>query len=257
MKNEVIEINNEIDIVVKEGKIAFKQYKALLTTAQKRADEISSIVVSEDTIKSSKKIVADLKKTVNVLEDKRKEIKKSILIPYNSFEQQVKEIVSVINGADTIVRTQIRELEEKERDDKEDEIEELFSEKVSNYSFKEFVMFKHFLKNEHLNKTVSMKKIDSELVEWLEKRKSDFEYINTVEHKEEVYNEYLKSFDVVSSINIVTQRHKEIENIETLVNENIEEDSKLYIFIIENEKDAALTELLMKENKIQYKKEIK
>ena len=254
--NEIVE-KTSIDIVVKEGKIAFKQYKDILANATKLANEISNIIVSEDTIKTSKKTVADLKKTVNILEDKRKEIKKSILLPYNSFEAQVKEIVAVINGADTIVRNQIRELEEEERDEKEAEIEEMFYDKLAYYSFAALVNYRQFLRNEHLNKTFSMKKVENEIVEWLEKRKTDFEYINSVDNKEEVYNEYLKSFDVVNAVNIVTQRHKEIEEIETVVNENIEEDTKLYIFIIDNEKDAKLAEMLMNENKIQYKKEIK
>lgn len=41
-----------------------------------------------------------------------------MLEPYNEFEKQVKEIVSIVKTADEMVRQQVTQMEEEEREDK-------------------------------------------------------------------------------------------------------------------------------------------
>lgn len=68
-----------------------------------------NLVYTDDQIKEAKADRAKLNNFVKVLEDKRKEIKKQCLQPYEDFERQIKEIVSVVNEPIALIDKQIKE----------------------------------------------------------------------------------------------------------------------------------------------------
>src|SRR5699024_12332068 len=66
--------------------------------------------------------------------DRRISIKKEMLQPYNTFESQVKDIVSIVKQADNVVRSQVKEIEERDREAKRQELEALFNKRSEEHT---------------------------------------------------------------------------------------------------------------------------
>ena len=62
-----------------------------------RVKHYTNLLYTDEQIKLAKTDRANLRKFVDALETKRKEIKKQCLAPYEDFEKQMKEIVSIVN----------------------------------------------------------------------------------------------------------------------------------------------------------------
>lgn len=250
------DIAKEKGVSYKVGIVKFKGYEKVKKEALALAERIKLTEVTEENIQLVKKELAKVNKGINEIEDVRKLIKKELLIPYTVFEEQVKEIVGIVKEADLLVRNQVRELEEMEREQKRQLIENMFNDKIKHYEFAALVPFTAFLKPNMINKSTSINSVEIELSTWLNERANDIDVINTMEHRDELMVEYLKAFNLANAISTVNVRYKEREKINEVAHTEMKVDKK-YIYIIEDEIQAKLVEMLMKENKINYKKEVR
>lgn len=241
--------------VVTQGSILFPAYERIKQDAKRLAEQIATVEVAEENVKQSKKLLAAVNKEVKNLESERISIKKEMLEPYNEFERQVKDIVSIVKTADETVRQQINQLEEVERDDKKRVLKSLFEKRIKMYDFKTYFDFNDFLENRHLNKSISINKIENEMVEWLTKIENELKVINTMPYADEIIAEYKDNKDLAISAQIVSNRHREQEAIKE-AKKNMSETiiTKKIQFTISDEKDAKLVEMFMEQNKIKFEK---
>lgn len=253
MSNELLNVNIE-KIRVTPGIIQFQEYESLKQQALQLAEQIEQVEVSEENIQHSKKLLAAVNKRIKEMEDKRISIKKEMLEPYNTFEQQVKDVVNIVKNAENIVRTQVRQLEEKEREDKRSNIIEIFEKRVKQYPFDVVFSVGDFLKPQHLNKSVSMKSVETEMVDWLEKKDSDLKVIKTLPNADYVLTEYLDTKDLTIAIQIVNDREERKKQAEKVVKPIKKSVEKVFVFTLKDEKDMKLVELFMQQNKIKFEK---
>ena len=101
----------------------FEELKADLAP---KLDVYKNLLVTPDTIKDAKDDKAKLNKLRTAIEDKRKEVKKVCMTPYEAFEVQCKEIVRMIDEPVKSIDEQIKAFEEKERKAKYDRLKEYF-----------------------------------------------------------------------------------------------------------------------------------
>ena len=106
-----------------------------------------NIVYDETEIKEAKKDLARLRKFVEALENKRKEIKKQCLALYEEFEKEEKEIVAMFSAATSSIDSQIKNFEQVKKDKKLDEIKGLFV----SAEFPEWVSFEQIFDERWLN----------------------------------------------------------------------------------------------------------
>lgn len=245
----------ESDIVFKKSELNFVNYKKILNEAKEVAKFLSTVEVTSETVKEAKKIRASANKAVNRLQDERKRIKKELLEPYEVFNKQVQEIVNVVDEANKLVDEQIKELEQKERDRKYDEIVNIWNLQTNQFKYKDLIDISMFIKNEYGNKTYSLNKIEEEMVTFLENSEREIDYVKS--HGEEYLEEYLKVLDVIQAINNVDERKRNIELLKT----NNEYDDVVEvveiptaIFEIKGNAEIKLVEKLLKENEIEYRK---
>lgn len=198
---------NEIIVKSQAGSVSFPNYKEIYNQAVELAEHIASVQVTEETVKTTKKMLATVNKRVNELEDSRKAVKKELLAPYEQFEKQVKDIVMIVKEADTMVRQQVKVLEDLERGEKEQKIHELFDKRVKAYPEVE-TLFSHldFITNKHLNKTTSMNKVEEEMVAFMEQTKQAVSLISDLEDSEQILVEYVRCKNPVQAIQIVKDR---------------------------------------------------
>ncbi|QEZ22817.1 hypothetical protein DRA52_15480 [Listeria monocytogenes] len=241
--------------VVTQGSILFPAYKKIKSDSLLLAQQIENIEVTEENVKQSKKLLAAVNKEVKNLESERILIKKEMLEPYNEFEKQVKEIVSIVKTADEMVRQQVTQMEEEEREDKKLVLKRMFEKRIRMYDFKTYFTFDDFLENRHLNKSLSINKIESEMVEWLTKIETELKVIETIPHADEIIAEYKESKDLAISAQKVSDRHKAQNEIKKAKSHTeVVKDKKITTFILEDEKDVKLVEMFMQQNKIKFKK---
>jgi len=255
------EMNNELKpfdlngntVIVDVGTIQFPVFQQIKDSALKLAKYIQKVEVTEDNVKQSKKLVAEVSKQVKSLNDERITIKKQMLKPYDEFEQQIKEISDIVKSSEEIVRHQIRQLEEAARDIKREEIEQLFDLRMNQYDFGKLFSVEDFTENQYLNKSFSMTKIEKSMVEWFEKIARDLSTIKSLKHADEVLATYKEYQDLSLAIGIVNERHEKINQAKAVV-EEIEPSIFMVNFIIRDEKDAKLVEMFMNQNKIKFEK---
>lgn len=156
-----------------------------------------NMVYTDETIKDAKSDRALLNKFKTALEDKRKEVKRQCLEPYNQFEKQIKELVAIINEPVKLIGEQITEFEDREKAEKHEQIIELFN----KAGFQSFVTLEQIYDPKWLNKSVSLKSIEEELTNTVYRIGHDVTTINSLkEYSFEALEHYKKTLDLAGAI---------------------------------------------------------
>ena len=198
-------------IVVKQLPIIEEQLKKISEEIDNEVKRAMSLVVSDETIKDVKKTRAELNNKFKELEAQRKIVKEKVLAPYNQFEEVYKNYVTgKFKPADNILKTRIEEIENEQKKQKENNIRDYFEE-YKEFKNIEFIAFEQVGLN--ITLSASEKSLKEQAKNFVDKVESDFNLINSQEHKDEILVEYKKSLNVSNSITIVVNRYKELEEL--------------------------------------------
>ena len=91
-----------------------------------KVKEYHNIVVTEETIQDGKKILADIRKEKEGLEQERKTIKKAWMKPYEAFEKRAKELIALYDEPVQILDSQLKEFEKQRKREKQQEIQRIY-----------------------------------------------------------------------------------------------------------------------------------
>ena len=171
----------------------FEELKAEIA---KKVEPYTTLVLTEDQIKDGKKDVASLRKLIKALEDKRKDVKNRILIPYDKFETQEKELVAIVQKAVDNIKAQLDASEKKRQDEKLAKVRKIYDECISD--LKVAIPFDKAFKESYLNAGTSLKKIREEMTALYTRVEND---LRTISWDSSVYaanmkQEYLKNLDL-------------------------------------------------------------
>lgn len=108
-----------------------------------------------------KKDLAMLRKVKKAVSDRRSEVKRQWLEPYNVFDTQVRELLGLIDRPVAVIDDQIKELESRERMKKLEEIKSLFGDMAADYT--DWLTLEMIFDEKWLNATTSIKKVKEEL----------------------------------------------------------------------------------------------
>jgi hypothetical protein len=198
MNNELTVFGSQASVAVQKGGIQFQGYEEMLAQATELAELMKTVEVNEESIKASKKLLAEVNKRVDALEQERIRIKKELLEPYLDFEAKIKTITGVVKESDNELRGKVRELEELERQEKRRVIEGMFEKRIDHYPTLFFLTSDRFIRPVHLNKSSALNKIEIELAQWLEQRKREVEVINNTAGAD--LEKYAETLDLVSAL---------------------------------------------------------
>jgi hypothetical protein len=239
-------------IKVTKGSVEFPDYETIKQQAIKLADFIKTVEVNEDNLKESKKMLAAVNKRKKELEDERIRIKKMMLEPYQEFESQVKNIVAIVDDANEVVRQQVKQLEEFERQVKQDVLQDLFEKRKKMYTLSHLLQFEHFFQPKYLNKTISIEAVENEMIAFLEGTEKDMKVMQNLQDTISYIHAYLKSFDLATAISQVDEEKQRKEQIQALQGKPKAAALRKFTFTVFNEKDKMLLEMFMQQNKIQF-----
>lgn len=159
--------------------------------------EYKTLVFTEDTIKDAKSDRAKLNKLKAAFDDERKRIKKLCMDPYDKFERQVNELISLIEEPIRLIDSQIKEVEEQKRIQKRRDIEELFK----TIGFQKFVTLDKIFDDKWLNASVSISKIEESMKSTMYRVGNEIATINNLpEFSFEAREVYVKTLDIAQAI---------------------------------------------------------
>lgn len=203
-------------IVVKQLPVIEQQLQVIKTEVTKKVEDVLSLVCTEDTVKDVKKVRAELNKELTYWEDKRKQVKKEVLAPYNAFESVYKDCISnTYNKADKELKSKIDTVEKELKASKAREVLDYFNEYLNSVEtavetpLYEFVLFE----NANINVTLSasLKSLKEKAKDYIDRICDDLNLISTQEHKDEIFYEYRNTLNVSTAITTVANRYKAIE----------------------------------------------
>lgn len=138
-----------------------------------RVKHYSSLVYTEEQVKLAKADRAKLRKFVEALEAKRKEIKKKCLAPYEAFEKQMKEIVAIVNEPIALIDGQCQEFEDKRKAEKKEAIMAYWFTALEENKIPAGITFEHLFDEKWLNASVKMTAVCKEFNAKLEQIEKD------------------------------------------------------------------------------------
>lgn len=196
-------------ILVTQLPVIVQQLQLIKAQIEEETAHALSLEVTEENYKEIKKIRAELNKSFNELESKRKEVKSAILAPYNEFEEEFKRCVTnVFKPAEEQLKERIAAVENGLKQAKREEAEGYFKEYVASKNI-DFLTFAHMDLNITLNS--SKKSLKEKIKATIDKVCDDLEMIETQEYKTEILVEYKRTLSVSQAILTVNNRMKAIE----------------------------------------------
>lgn len=219
-------------IEVKQLPVIEEQLRSVSTVIDERVKNATSLVCTEESVKTIKEIRAELNKDYKEFENKRKLVKEQVLKPYNDFENVYKECISdKFRNADLILKGKIDNVENELKSKKEKEIKEYFEEyKTANNI--DFITYGQARINVTLS--ASMKGLKEQAKQFIDKIVDDLKLIETQEHKTEILVEYKQTLNVSQAIASVANRFKAIEEEK----KKIEQEKELQRFVVDTAKDS-------------------
>ena len=187
-------------------------FEDLKNEISKKSNEYMNLVYSDEQIKDAKKDRASLNKLIKALEDKRKEIKKEVMVPYHDFENKEKELVSIINKAVSNIDSQIKGYEQGLREEKRTKVKEIYKECIGD--LESLIPFEKAFKESYLNAGTTLKSIREEMTELYERVDREMKIITAdaspyIQSMRQVYRETL-------DFSLAMKKKQELEEAEQL-----------------------------------------
>ena len=183
-------------------------YDELKQGLQENLEKYQNLVFTEETMKEGKDTRAKLNKLKKALDDKRKDIKKQCLEPYNAFETKINELIGLVDKPALAIDNQIKAYEEALKETKKQEIINYFN---SKSLFGDLIKIDHpcFWDEKWLNATKKIKDVEFEIDERINKIKEGLETIDLTfkdsEFKPQMRDVFLKTLDISKSLNEKTR----------------------------------------------------
>ena len=181
-------------------------YEELKKELVEKTEMYKTMVYTEEQIKEAKADRALLNKTRTALNDERIRVQKLYMKPFDDFKAKVDDLISTINGAASVIDSQIKDYEELEKKEKEKNIRELFTQ----CGFQPCVTLEKIWNPKWLNKSCSMKQIEQEMNDRKYRISTDLLTLGNLPEKEIAVEYYKKSLDINEAIR-AAQEHAELE----------------------------------------------
>lgn len=167
---------------------------------RQKVKDYDGLVYTEDTMKDAKKDLAELRRLVEGIEDRRKLVKKKVMEPYDTFEGEVKEVVVLIQKPINLIDGQVKAYEKKVKEEKKGRLLEEYAKHIGE--LKEILPFDKVFNERYLNVSFSENKAKAEIKASIEKVATDLETIDSLDskYKLNVKDVYIRTLDLSKAL---------------------------------------------------------
>ncbi len=182
---------------------------------QPKLDYYKSMVVTEDGIKEAKVDRANLNLLKSAIDEKRKEVKRQWLVPYESFEVQCKELASMIDAPISAIDTQIKAFDEIRKQEKWTAICEFWN-NIAN-DMDDTIMLDRVVNPKWKNATMKLEDVKLDLSDKLDRIREDLHTIDVefadVPYKAAILSKYKEQFSLSQARVTAAMLHTEEEKL--------------------------------------------
>ena len=193
--------------------INFEEIKAALKAG---LEEYKDMVFTEDSKADAKKTVADLRKLKKSVNDKRLEIKKAFMAPYNEFENQIRELDKLIDEPIDFISQQVEEFERRRVEERKQLISELYFGIMAEHTeASDYLPLQRIYDSKWENSTTTKKAITEAIKERVEHVEKDLATIRDMNSEYEdkgvvAYKTSLELADAIATMNRFQKQKEEI-----------------------------------------------
>lgn len=160
---------------VKTPELKFN-YEELKAELKAKTADYKVMVYTDDQIKEAKSDRAKLNGLKKALNDERIRREREYMEPFNVFKGQINEIIGIIDEPIQIIDAQVKEYDQKKKDQKLDEIIDLWNDKEKP----EWLQFEQVFNKTWLNASTSMKKVAEDIDLKITQVKTDLQAIEAL-----------------------------------------------------------------------------
>lgn len=215
----------EVKVTQHAGIIAcdFEAAKAYL---QEQLAIYKRMVFTEDTKKSAKEMVAELRKQKKAFSDRVSEVKREHMIPFEQFSRQAQELYLLYDEPIGFINAQIEDFEKKRVEEKKGLIREWYEELIADMA--DILPFDRIYNSKWENATTSQKAIRGEMMERKEAAKQAIATIKGMNSDVEdmALAMYRETYDIQRCILFITNHEKQKQEILAKEQERIRREER-------------------------------
>ncbi len=198
-------------ITIKQLPIIEERLQLIKAEIDAKTQHVLALDCNDATVKAIKSLRADLNKDFSDLEEKRKEVKRAVMSPYERFEEVYTECVTnIYKQTDAILKGRIAIVENAIKANKEKEIRAYYDEYAESLGI-DFVPYEK--SGITVTLSASAKKLKEQAAAYLDRIADELKLIGTQPQdlQPEILVEYKRTVNVTYSIQTVIERKKAIE----------------------------------------------
>ena len=232
------------------GKAIDFNFDEIKTELVDKVEVYQHVIYMDDNIKDAKSDRAELNRMKKTLNDKRIEIQKEFMKPFDGFKTRIDELIGYIDKAVANVDTQVKEYEAKTKAEKEKTIRERFD--LSN-TF-EWLKFEQIFDSKWLNASTSTGTIENEINMILSTIETNLKSLKGLEYEFEATEQFKRTLSLAEALNEnsrlaeIAKKKAEVEKAEKKIEtRDFDEEPKEWMTLkvkIDSKDYDALTEWL-------------
>lgn len=170
-----------------------KQFEELIAHTMKQYE---GITYTDEQIKDAKKDRSTLNAMKKAISDRRIQVKKAFMEPCTQFETEVNEVVALIDKPIKMIDGQIKEYEERVKNEKKQALEDYFEEIALD--LEGVLTFDRVFDQRYLNATVSLNKAKTDIRGKVERVNTDLNTLDSLDAEYRMFarDVYMKTFDM-------------------------------------------------------------
>ena len=191
-------------------------HEALKVELSERLAHYNNLVVTEDAISVAKSDRAKLNKLRTAIDDKRKDVKKTCLKPYEDFDKRVKEILSLIDQPIAAIDKQTKAFDEIEKQDKLGRLAAFYTANIKE--LREVLPIERVLPEKWANKSEKDIAITQEMLATIQKVGNDIGIIKAMklDFEQNVLDVYLQTLDMSAALAEKSRMEEQAERLKKL-----------------------------------------
>lgn len=196
---------NELQITAQlSGGAIITNIDDLKAQLEERLKEFDTAVFTEESKAILRSELASLRKLVTSINDRKKSVKVEILKPYESFEKEIKDLVSIIEKRINALDKQLTEIEEERIRKRKKEIDVLYL-KLIPEDIREILPLQKIYDQRWNNASTKIKKIREDLQAMADKVVQDIQIINNSmsDAKVDALEKYKASCDLGAALSLI------------------------------------------------------
>ena len=197
-------------------------HEALKAELSERLEHYKNLVVTEDAISAAKADRAKLNSLRTAIDDKRKQVKKDCLRPYEDFEKKVKEIMALIDEPISAIDAQTKAFDEIQRNEKLSTLTAYYSANIGE--LRELLPIERVLPSKWANKGEKILPITQEMFGTIQKVGNDIKIIRAMKlpFEQNVLDVYIRTLDMSAALAEKSRMEEQAERLKKLAEADLE-----------------------------------